>query len=122
MTRTDIQIGDGHHGTGAHRMQDPYGEHLSENGKWYWIWSGLIVDVHVFIKKDTVEGKYITAAIERGVSLRRIITYVNKQMLKYIKPERLIHSIEKLKEEAYEEGRESKIKELKKVLSISYYD
>jgi hypothetical protein len=118
----EIVIGKGQHFCTAIKCYEGKDRfYISENSNCYWI-SNLIFDTSMKVFKDTPEGQRITKLITNPKPVdHRIREFLDKLVLKHMSYNILLASIQSLKDEAFEEGRNAKANEIKLILNIREY-
>lgn len=116
----DVIIGKGNRGCSAIHLFVIEGEHsISHNSVSFWI-DGLLLDIGMTIFKDTKEGIKLTHLIEQNTPLPKILDFLNKVMIKRIKPDILYKKINQALKESFEAGLRCKEKQIRLTLGMEY--
>jgi hypothetical protein len=115
----NVIIGNGDKGHTAIRVFNIKGEHsISENNVSYWI-DDLLFNMGMTIFKDTTEGKKLTELIlKKNQNLSEILNFLNTILLKNINIKDVEIALINIKNQAFENGKDSLRYELKKILNI----
>ena len=114
----DVVIGKGQKGYSAIHMFEIEGEHsISHNAVSFWI-DGLLLDVGMTIFKSTKEGQKLTQMIANKTPLPKIIDYLNKVMIKHVKPDLLYRKINQVIKESFEDGQHAKEQQIRLALGM----
>ncbi len=104
-------------GTAIHIFELEGKHSISDAGSTYWI-SDLIFDYSMKVHKDTPEGKQISDGIYQGVGAEEILAYLNGIVLSQVPVKLVLDHIKHKELVAFENGRRSKLKELRDFLGI----
>lgn len=92
-----------------------YMSDLSQNSEEYW-WGGKYVSGR--IRNSSKEGKKITKMVSEGKSQKIIELYVETVAMKTLTPVKIMKLIQMVKDDAFEDGREDKAREIRKALGM----
>lgn len=114
----DIIIGEGRIFNSAVRVFAIKGnENISENQSAYWI-SDCILGFGIKIYKNTDEGAVITKMIAEETPLKKIQHYIDSIVIKHATIEDILIRIKEKEEDAFEEGKKTKTKEIQYAIGL----
>jgi hypothetical protein len=117
----DIIIGQGNKGNSATHIFKIKGEHsISHNGVSFWIHDAYL-GMGMTIFKDTIEGRMLTAAVEKEVSIEEIQPWLISLVIKNIDPIKMQAAIEIKLKEAFDRGSRDRAAKIRSALLIEYY-
>lgn len=126
----DVIIGKGDHGSGSVVLCDcgTDGTHwISQNSVSYWT-THLILDIDMIVFKNTTEGEILQSYIKNmlcrptTVNKKRVRDYLDALALKHISLPNLKRKIEAYGMSRFEEGRQTKLKEIRKAMELDAYN
>ena len=91
--------------------------YISDNRIAYWI-TNLILDGEMTIYKDTMEGQALSQKLADNVNEYEIKNFLDQVFLHYVSHLQLTQLVLKHTEQAYEQGRIDKAKEIREALNI----
>lgn len=118
----NIIIGKGDKGCSSYKPFDIEGEHsISDNRASFWINHNFLktgIEIGITLMKDTDEGMELQKLVDDKVGLKTINKYLDKLVMKNLKPHILRDKITEVCNKRYNNGREDAKEEVRRVLGV----
>lgn len=118
MSWDDIKIGEGETGIITIRVFEIPGDHSISANRVCFRCSDIFYDIGLTIMKDTDEGRKLQEMIDKKQSYNKIKKYLTEIILRKANVNLICLKIEEAMKESFEDGKRSKIKEIRNVLDL----